>query len=96
MALEDRVVSLTLVAASDLSAAQFKVAAVDSNGKAALCNATGVAVGIIQNKPGSGQAATIAYHGRSKAVYGGTVAAPVVRHNRNAFTVSKPYHTPWS
>jgi putative endonuclease len=22
-------------------------------------------------------------------------AAPVVRHNRNAFQVSKPYHTPW-
>lgn len=75
MATENSVSSITLLAAADLSASQYRVAQVNASGQAALCGATGVAVGILQNKPASGRAATVAFHGVSKAIAGATVAA---------------------
>ena len=60
-------VKITLEAAADLSAKQFYAVKVDANGKAAVCAAvTDVPVGILQNKPTSGQAATIVSVGVSK------------------------------
>lgn len=75
MALENQVRSLTLVAAADLSASQYRLIQVDSAGKAALAGATGIVVGALQNKPASGQSAAVGFHGVSKVVAGGTVAA---------------------
>ena len=75
MSLELNVRALTLAAAADLSAAQYKVMQVDSTGKAALSNATSLNVGILQNNPAAGQAATVAVEGVSKILLAGTVAA---------------------
>jgi hypothetical protein len=66
---------ITLLAAADLSAKQFYAVKVDSNGKAALAGAGEVAIGVLQNKPGSGQAATIRIAGATKMVASAAVAA---------------------
>lgn len=67
--------TLSLVAAADLSAKQFCGVTVNSNGQAATADADDQVVGILQNKPASGQAATVAYGGVSKAICGGSVTA---------------------
>lgn len=68
--------SLSLVAAADLSAKQYRAVKVDSNGKAAVAGAGEAAIGILQNDPISGQAATVATVGaRSKALAGGNITA---------------------
>lgn len=60
-------VKITLEAAADLSAKQFHFVKLDANGKAAICAAaTDVPIGVLQNKPTSGQAATIVVVGVSK------------------------------
>jgi hypothetical protein len=75
MAYENQVQSITLVAAADLSAKQYRVVKIDSNGKAAMSDADDLGIGILQNNPGSGQPATVGYSGVSKALAGGTIAA---------------------
>lgn len=67
--------SLTLVAAADLSAKQYHAVSVNTDGKAAAADADDFAVGILQNNPGAGQAATVTYHGVSKAKAGGSITA---------------------
>ncbi len=68
--------TLSLPAAADLSASQFKIVTVDSNGRAALAGATTLGVGVLQNKPAAlGQAATVAFGGISKVVAGGSITA---------------------
>lgn len=67
--------TISLPAAADLSASQFLAVKVDSNGRAAVAGAGEFCVGILQNKPGSGQAATVAYAGISKVVAGGNITA---------------------
>jgi hypothetical protein len=60
-------VKITLEAAADLSALQFYFVKIDSNGKAAAVAAiTDVPIGVLQNKPTAGQAATITVVGVSK------------------------------
>lgn len=68
--------SLSRVAGADLSAAQFKAVKLNSSGNAVLAGAGEFAVGILQNNPASGQAATIATVGAiSKAKAGGNITA---------------------
>jgi hypothetical protein len=67
--------TLSLVAAADLSAKQFCGVTVNSSGQAAVADTDDQIVGILQNKPGSGQAATVAYGGVSKAICGGSITA---------------------
>lgn len=67
--------TISAPAAADLSAKQFYAVKIDSNGRAAVAAAGEFAVGILQNKPASGQAATVAYGGTSKAVAGGNITA---------------------
>lgn len=71
--------TITLEAAADLSARQFHFVGVDSAGKAALAiTSTGEAdvLGILQNKPTAGQAASIMIDGVSKIVaVGSTMSA---------------------
>lgn len=72
-------VKITLVAAADLSAAQYKFVKLDSNGKAAaIAAATDLPIGILQNAPKSGQEAEVLVAGGSKIVLGGNVAAGAV------------------
>lgn len=68
-------ITITLIAAADLSAKQFYAVKIDNTGKAALAGAGEMACGILQNKPASGEAATIAVFGTTKAQAGGTVTA---------------------
>lgn len=76
MASETAVQSITIPAAADLSAQQYRCMTVDSNGRAAVANATALVVGILQNEPTAlGQAATVAYAGVSKAKAGGSITA---------------------
>lgn len=67
---------ISFVAGADLSAKQFCGVKVNSSGLAVAANATDLnQVGVIQNNPASGQAATVRIAGVTKAKAGGTVAA---------------------
>jgi hypothetical protein len=60
-------VKISLEAAADLSALQFTFVKLDANGKAAAAAAaTDIPIGVLQNKPTSGQAATITVVGVTK------------------------------
>lgn len=66
----------TQVAAADLRALQFTCVKVDSAGKIAAAGTLGEKIlGIVQNKPNTGEVAQVGILGVSKAVCGGTVAA---------------------
>lgn len=75
MAIEYDLENITVVAGADLSSSQFKFVESNSSGTATVCNSAGeYALGVLQNDPTSGNAATIATSGISKVVLGGTVA----------------------
>ena len=71
MAFSENQTCITLEAAADLSGKQYYFVAVDTNGKAALTGDDGNPIGVLQNKPTAGQAATICIYGVTK-VYVGT------------------------
>lgn len=76
MAYDNKVQSISLPAAADLSAAQFKLVTVNASGQAALANTTALVVGVLQNKPtAAGQAATVAFAGVSKVLAAGNITA---------------------
>jgi hypothetical protein len=68
----------TYVAGADLSTHQYK-AVIASTTAAKQCLLAGAAatgiLGVLQNKPASGRPGTVMLNGRTKAVYGATVAA---------------------
>jgi hypothetical protein len=66
---------ITLAAAADLSAKQFFLVTVDSNGKAALSGAGEQSLGVLQNDPTSGKGAAVRVMGVTKVVYGAGVTA---------------------
>jgi len=75
MATQQSLTCITLEAGADLSSAQYKMVKL-SAGKAVLCAAaTDVPVGVLQNKPASGEAATVCISGASKVLAGGTIAS---------------------
>lgn len=67
--------SFSLPAGADLTGKQFHAVVVNSSGAAASAGANALVAGMLQNKPNTGQPATIAYDGVSKAAIGATVAA---------------------
>ena len=71
MAFSETMKTITLEAAADLSGKQYYFVSVDTNGKAALTGDDGNPIGVLQNKPTAGQAATICIDGVTK-VYVGT------------------------
>lgn len=74
MAFEVNIYSQTRQAASDLSAKQYYFVKLDTAGRVALCSATtDVPYGILQNKPGSLEPATVMRVGISRLVAGGTL-----------------------
>ncbi len=75
MGYEQPGLSITRLAAADLSTHQFKFVNIDAGGNASLSGVGGRSVGVLQNKPISGRAATIVVDGISKIVAGGVVAA---------------------
>lgn len=65
-----------LVAAADLSSNQYYAVKVNSSGQIALCSSAGeFVVGILQNKPTSGQAADVRHSATTKAVAGAAITA---------------------
>ena len=66
MAIEQSKTIITLEAAADLSAKQYFFVAVDTNGKAALTGDDGNPIGVLQNKPAAGEAASICVYGVTK------------------------------
>lgn len=73
MAYEQPGLKITLIAAADLSAKQYCFVNADTTAagsKAALPSAGGRAVGVLQNKPASGEAAEICVDGISKCLVG--------------------------
>jgi hypothetical protein len=63
--------TISVIAGADLSAAQFKCITV--SGTIAADNAT--AIGVLLNKPQSGENASVAYAGHMKAYAGAAIAA---------------------
>lgn len=80
--------TITLEASTDLSGAQFHFVGVDADGKAELAilsTGTGDVLGILQNKPIEGQAASIMIDGVSKiSAVGSTLAAGDLLGNSTA------------
>ena len=75
MATQECLTCITLEAGADLSSDQYKFVTL-SAGKAVLCSAaTDAPVGVLQNKPASGQAATVAISGACKLLAGATIAS---------------------
>jgi len=75
MSIEIPNLCITLEAASDLSAKQYYLVKVDANGKVDLGGDNGNVIGVLQNKPTAGQAATVCIGGVSKFV-GSAAMAP--------------------
>lgn len=79
MSLQQKVESLSLPAAGDLSASQFRFMTVNAAGRIALPAAGADAVGVLQDKPDAidriGQVAMLNASLRLKVVAGGTVTA---------------------
>lgn len=78
MAHEESLVNITLLANADLSAKQYfavKTANASDVTKAALAGDGEQIIGVLQNKPASGEAATIAISGVTKAKAGGVITA---------------------
>jgi len=59
-------ISITLEAAADLSSSQYRFVTLDANGKAAVCGTNSKPIGVLQNKPTSGEAATVMVAGITK------------------------------
>src|SRR5438132_1483749 len=65
--------SITLVAAADLSASQFRCITTDANGAGIAPSAGGTIIGVRQNRPSSGQAVTVMTSGVSIVEAGGAI-----------------------
>ena len=65
MAFEGSKLTITLPAASDLSAKQYRFVTVDGDGKLALSGDDGNAIGVLQNKPEADEAGVVAITGLS-------------------------------
>jgi hypothetical protein len=75
MSKQSNLVCLSILAGADLSAAKYTFVKLNSSGQVVQCSAAGEgALGILQNNPTSGQAATVCISGQSKIKLGGTVA----------------------
>jgi hypothetical protein len=75
MALDYSGKKITLLAAEDLSAMQYRYVVQASDTTVQMANAaTDIPVGILQNAPGNGEAAVIQTDGISKLVMNGSIA----------------------
>lgn len=84
--------NFTFPAAADLSAAQHRGVGLNSSGQAVLASVAGQAcIGVLQNKPGSGQAATVAMGGITKVIAGtgGITAGSYVKIDANGAFVNQ-------
>jgi hypothetical protein len=73
MAIQENFQTITLVAGADLSERQYRFVSVNASGEAVAAGAGANAIGVLQNDPVAGQAATIAISGVVKVEAGGVV-----------------------
>lgn len=66
---------VTVLAAADFRSGQYRACTLNSSGQAAVPSAGAKIFGIVQNKPNTGEAATVVISGISKMEAGGVVAA---------------------
>lgn len=83
----------SFTAAADLSALQYNPVSLGSSGVSAIAAATTRAIGVLQNKPLSGEAAEVRILGRTKAVSDGSgtaiAAGDLVGPNASGVMVKK-------
>ena len=76
MAYAGQQICATFEAGADLSAKQYHFVKLSAANTVNVCSAiTDIPIGILQNKPGSGEAATVCLFGISKVSADGTLAA---------------------
>jgi hypothetical protein len=78
MAHETALQSISLTAGADLSALQYTFVGVNSSGQCVAASANALAVGVLQNNPLSGEAATVAINGETKIKLGATLAPAAI------------------
>lgn len=67
--------ALSIVTAASFAASQYRFAKLDSSGKVIVGTAGASSIGVVQNKPISGEVAEIVTAGVTKVVAGGAIAA---------------------
>jgi len=70
MAYSENMIAISLVAGEDLSSSQYYFVSVNTSGQAVLTGDDGNPVGVVQNKPESGQVATVCIYGVTKLYIG--------------------------
>lgn len=75
MVTEEIVYNTSVMAGADLSSKQFHCVKLNSSGQAILSGAGENALGILQDKPASGQVGAVCCLGKSMAAYGASVTA---------------------
>lgn len=75
MATEERLITMSVQASADLSASQYCFMKIDTNGQLAVAGVDAAIAGVLQDAPAAiSRAGNLAIGGRSKVVFGGTVA----------------------
>ncbi|NMC09524.1 MAG: hypothetical protein GYA39_00875 [Methanothrix sp.] len=75
MAVEELIYNTSVIAGIDLSAKQFYCVKLNASGQMILSGAGENALGILQDKPTSGQVGAVCCLGKSMAIYGASVTA---------------------
>jgi len=85
---------VSFVAGADLRNYQYAPVSLDSNGRVVLPSANARCIGILQNKPNTGQAASVMLYGISKAVASGaiSVGSPVVAAANGQVATAGTFH----
>lgn len=78
MAHETALQSISLAAGADLSALQYTFVTVNSSGQCVAASANALAIGVLQNNPLSGEAATVAIGGETKIKLGATLSPAAI------------------
>jgi hypothetical protein len=77
MSFQGNLTCISRVAGADLRTSQFRAVKLNSSGNVVIAAAGDFAIGILQNNPNSGELATVAIHGISKASADAAVTAGV-------------------
>jgi len=85
---------ISFVAGADLRNYPFAPVRLDTNGRVVLAGANERAIGILQNKPNTGEAASVMLYGISKAIASGAipVGSPVVAAANGRVAAAGTFH----
>jgi hypothetical protein len=85
---------VSFVAGADLQNYPFAPVRLDTTGRVVLAGANERAIGILQNKPNAGEAASVMLYGISKAVAAGaiTIGSPVVAAANGRVSAAGAFH----